>query len=618
MRNPVILLTAILSTTFLQATIAKTMEETVVIGTRTPQTIDKELAPVTLITKEQIQKLQIHDMAQLLRQVPGWSIKTSGSYGSQLGVFLRGTNSSQTLVLRNGERMNSATSGGADLSYIDPDQIERIEVVRGARTSLYGADAIGGVINIITQDDTAPNHAMIKAGYGTYNTQRYAAAARYNLTGSTKMQVNYMKHQTDGFSSQAKTNQFDKDDDAFDNTGLQASLTQELGSSGKWTLGYFHDQGKNDYDMGNINPHDAYNKRFIDNLFTNYQYELTEQWVTTLNLAQVKDEKRDLYRDQADYLNVFKTNRTSALWQNDVNWNMNQTSTLGFEYRKENIDGSIPPIGNEYVDQNGNPVDSRNNHALFFQHLINYDFFELQATVRNDSNNAYGDRTTGNVSFGIPLDAGTLVLSYGTAFRAPTFNDLYYKSDKFIPNPNLSPETSRQFEISFKGFQEYLHYEVSAYLNKMEDMIASPKVGDQYIAMNINTAEIQGFDFIVGYQWDSLWLNVSYSYVDAEDRTTHEQLTFRPKNILTLDLIQSFEKISFGMTLLAQSRSLDYNRNTMPGFATVDVFSAYKIARGLTAKLKFANLFDQDYVVNSGYNTAGITGFFSLTYDYAL
>lgn len=619
MRNPVILLTAVLSTTFLQTTIAKTMEETVVIGTRTPQTIDKELAPVTLITKDQIEKLQITDMTQLLRQIPGLSITTNGSYGSEIGVYLRGTTTAQTLVLINGQRMNAATSGTPALAYIDPEQIERVEVVRGARTSLYGSDAIGGVINIITQDDTAPNHAMITAGYGTYNTERYAAAARYNLTDSTKMQVNFMKHQTDGFSSQAPTTVFDKDDDAFDNTGIQASITQALGESGNWTVGYFHNQGKNDYDTGTYSLHDAYNKRFIDNLFTNYRYKLGERWVTTINLAHLKDENRDLYKDDAGFLNIFKTNRNSALWQNDVNWNTNQTSTLGFEFRQENIDGSIPPIGYEYVDQNGNPVDDRKNHALFFQHLIHYDSFELQAAVRNDSSNAYGDHTTGNLSVGIPFNVGTFILSYGTAFRAPTFNDLYYTSSSYAGNPSLQPETSRQFEIGFKGSQDNLYFEVAAYLNKLQDMITYFELPDMTgIMKNVNKAEIQGFDFIVGYQWDSLWLNVSYSYVDAEDRTTHKQLVRRPKNIFTVDLLQSFEKISFGVTLLAQSESYEGDDSKNPGFATVDVFSAYQIAKGLTAKLKFANLFNQDYTLVNGYNTPGITGFFSLTYDYSL
>ncbi|MCY4044766.1 MAG: TonB-dependent receptor [Cellvibrionales bacterium] len=623
MRNPVILLTSVLSTAFLHPTIAKTMEETVVIGTRTPQTIEKELAPVTLITKDQIDKLQINDMAQMLRQIPGMSVTRAGSYGSKVDIYLRGTATDKTLVLINGQRANSATNGGMDLSYIDPEQIERIEVVRGARTSLYGADAIGGVINIITQDETGANHAMITAGYGTYNTQRYATAARYNLSESTKIQINFTKHQSDGFDALSSKNTYknlpqDNDNDGFDNTGIQASLSQQLGQLGRWSLGYFHNQGNNDFDAGGEPPFDPYQHRSIDTLFTKYQIALNNKWDSIINLGHFNDNSQTLDHSLASFKNCFVTNRTQALWQNDVSWNTNQMSTLGYEYTTENIDNSIPPTGGEFLDANGNPVDGRNNSAIFFQHLINTDFFELQAAVRNDDNSSYGSHTTGNLSLGIPVGPGTLIFGYGTAFRAPDFNELYYPDKDFIPNPNLKPESSRQFEIGYKGQQDNLYFELAAYLNKMEDMLTVIYSSGSSTTININKADIQGFDFIVGYQWESFWLKTNYSYVDAEDKNTHKQLVRRPKNLLTIDLMQRFEKISLGLTLLGQSQSFEWDDTKNPGFATVDFFTAYEICKGFTAKLKFANLLNQDYTLINGYNTPGITGFFSLTYDYSL
>ncbi len=586
-------------------------EETMVIGTRTPQPIEDTLAPVTLITKKEIQKLQIKSMPELFNTIPGMSITTTGSYGSNVGVFLRGTNAKQTLILINGQRMDSATSGTSAIQYIDPEQVQRIEVIRGARASLYGADAIGGVINIITESDDAPNNVYLSAGAGTYNTQKYSAATTFNATDSTKIQLNVMHVKSDGFDSRANEPYPNgTDNDAFKNSGVNVGLTQKISDLGKVSFSYLRNSGQNDYDT--VPTEEPYNKKLLENYSGNLHLNLLSVWDTRLNIAHLRDNSK-----ARDHLGIMKkdnffTKRTSASWQNDISWSDQQLSTLGIDYYKDSIDQT------SYRDPKGNPVSDRNNHAVYIQQQSQYENLKVQAAVRYDDNSDYNSHTTGNISVGIDLQQAMLTFGYATAFRAPTFNELYSTgwNGLYVGNPNLDVEKSRQFEVGLSHYSSKLHWNFNAYLNKMNDLIANE--GPKYSPVNVNKAQIQGFDFVVGYQWESVTTNLNYSYIDAVDSETELPLLYRPKNLLNVDIIKSFDRLDMGVSFLARSKSYAYGHVKMAGYATADVFAAYRCAEGLTAKLKFSNLFDKEYVVNNGFNTAGITAFFTLTYDYGL
>ncbi len=603
------------SVTFALSPYENKFEETLVIGTRTPQTLEGSLAPVTLITRDDIEKLQSTDMTSLLSRIPSVHIANSGTPLSSPKLSLRGTKNGQTLILLNGERMNSTSTGDSAFQFIDPEQVERIEVIRGARASLYGADAVGGVINIITRSGKGDDKVYASAGYGTYNTQRYSLGSRFNAGNNNQFYINLFNNKSDGFDSTLSKIGETKDDDPYENTGINLAYERKL-HKGAFSLNYLQNRGENDYDDG-INYHyRPYHKAFLDNLSAMLDLSPNDIWHSALQVSQLRDYGKEDGHLGLQEQDKYNTKRQGATWQNDFYWQNQSITTLGVDFYKDELEST-----RNYAF---NTID---NTGIFLQHQTQIDWFELQAAVRYDDNNRYGENTTGNLTLGANLGNNAYYLTYATAFRAPTLNDLYLQIGNYRPygNPSINPEKSRQFEVGLTGGLDQIFWQASAYYNKINDLISSCQYPDSpdFHACNINKAEIQGFEVVLGYQFTDLSISANYGFVDARDLEDDSQLPYTPRNLFNLDIIKNLGRdFDVGMTLLARSKSFANDGTKLGGYATVDAFVAYKVINNLTAKLKFSNLLDKDYYVNGNYgnlyNTSGIAAFFSLNYDYTL
>ncbi|WP_062261355.1 TonB-dependent receptor domain-containing protein [Endozoicomonas arenosclerae] len=609
LRVAVALATAGLAGTLQASEEVTKLDKVVVTASRTAQSVDEALAAVTVITREDIERSQATSVTELLSKTPGMQVAASGGAGSLPGIYLRGTKTAQTLVLLDGMKINSASSGVPPLQYLDPEDIERIEIVRGPRSSLYGADAVGGVIQIFSRRGEGKPHLKVKVGGGSRNTGEYGLTLngrsdglRYNLGANV--------YETGGYNFTIPKENGD-DNDAYRNKSVFGSLSNRFSDDLEIGLAFSHSEGKSEYDNSPSFPSDAtqpFNLFRITNVSTFADLAVNDIWSSRLEvgyaeeLTQGKSENQSTGETTDSYWS--ETKRYSSSWKNDIAWHESQLLTAGIDYSNETYDGN-----REYNE------DSRYNAGVFVQNSSSFDGKDLQLSLRKDKNEAYGYKTTGSASFGMDLtDNLRFITSYGTAFRAPTLGDLYYPGSS---NPNLKPETSENIEAGLKGSVDIVDWSATIYQNTMDDMIAY----DSKVSMpvNIEDARIRGVEFTLQTQaigWD---INSSLSLLDPENRSGVNKgkvLIYRAKQLFTTDFDKKFGKIGLGATFRAQGKSYaDASNDTeVSGFGTVDLRLSYQFTPELKTGLKVVNLLEKDYQSVNGYRGEPLGAFVTVTW----
>ncbi|WBA80403.1 TonB-dependent receptor [Endozoicomonas sp. GU-1] len=566
--------------------------EVVVTAARTAQTVDESLAPVTVINREQIERAQATTVVELLNQsAPGVQISSSGGPGSVSGVYVRGTKTAQTLILMNGQKINTASSGSAPLEYIDPDQIERIEIVRGPRSTLYGADAVGGVINIITRKGSGDPKLTIKAGGGSHGTGEYGLNFGGETDG-TRYNLGARLYETQGYDRTITTFGHDGDDDAYRNKSFSGNVSRAFDSGIEAGVNFAHSEGKSEYDVNYADSPQGYPINYfeVSNLNTYLSFALSDIWDSRLESGFQRDHRNDEGPSSSHSTNK----RYSFSWINDLGWADNQLLTTGVDYSNDTYAGS-----SNYV------VNERYNTGIFAQNLTSFVNSDLQLGGRYDDNEAFGSEFTGNVSWGVNLPKQMRgLVSYGTAFRAPTFADMYPES---APNPDLKPETAKNTEIELRGvFGEQSRWSVNIYQNDMKDMLNYALRDGKFQTFNVDKARIRGIEFEVGTHYLGWEINTNLTYVDPENRSganSGKKLHYRAQQMAALNMDKDFGRWSLGGTFRAQGKSWVNTTNTeqLPGFGTVDLRASVELMPQLETQFKVVNLLDKNYQPVDGY-----------------
>ena len=592
------------------------LETIVVTASRTAQSVDDALAPVTVITRDQIEQSQAQDVPELLERTPGIQVTRTGGPGAIASIFIRGASSSQTLVLVDGVRVNSSAAGGPSLQYLNPDMIERIEVVRGPHSSLYGADAVGGVIQIFTRKGSGKPALSMTVGGGSRGTGDYAL--QYGgQSGNTRFHFGAKLYETKGFDVTPEKNGALGDKDAYRNKSLAASLSHRFDNDTEIGFNAMNSEGKIEFD-NTFSPDDKPYTDFTDSSASAYiSLPLSDIWQTRLETGWMRNygyqRKKDASgNDVAD--NHFRTWRNTVTWQNDIAWHEGQLLTAGLDYYNDRADSSSP-----YVDANGKPEDSRDNKAIFIQNQSQFDGHDLQLGLRHDDNEAYGENTTGNIAWGVDLPSQMrLITSYGTAFRAPTFNDLYYPDTWGSKgNPNVKPEESENISLELRGKHNPVNWSVSVFQNNIDDMIQWTEVAaGEYTPSNVNKARIRGIEAQLDTVLAAWKINTTLTLLDPEDRQTDKQLVKRAKQMFTVNADRQYGVFSIGGSFRAQSKTYNdaANEEELPGFGTVDIRAGYRFSSSLKGQIKMVNLLDKDYQTTKGYNSEPFGVFASVTY----
>lgn len=576
----------------------ETLGELVVTATRTAQAADASLASVTVISREDIERLQAQSLPDVLRGVAGLTISNNGGAGKSTSVFMRGTNADHVLVLVDGIKIGSATLGTASFQDIPVAQIERIEIVRGPRASLYGSEAIGGVIQIFTRKSCGtpiPSASFTAGSYGTYNTALGLSG------GGEQGWLNFKLNQqnTRGFNAKRNATGADLDNDGYHNSSLGLNGGYRLENGMTADAHALRANSKNQYDG---NPNESTGVQQV--LGGSLKLSPAQAWNMTARAGSSQD-------DSNNYLNgVFKsrfnTQRDSLSWQNDFALNADDIFTAGMDYQNDRVDSTT--LYNK---------TTRSNNAVFGQYQGVFGRSSVQASARRDNNQQFGVHTTSGLGYGYALsDSTRLTASYGTAFKAPTFNQLYYPG---FGSATLRPELSRSVELGVSGRVASGKWSVKAYQTDITDLIGFDA---SFNPVNINTARLIGVEGQVQAQLDDWDIATTLTWQDPRQTSganSGKLLNRRATETMRVEIARHFGEVRVASSLYGEGRRYDDLANTtgkrLGGYGLLDVRAEYRLDKAWSIQGRIDNLLDKQYETAQYFNQARRAVYVTLDYQ---
>lgn len=575
--------------------VAEEREAVIVTATRTAQTADESIASVDVITRTDIEQSQATNISELLRLQAGIDVAASGGPGQQTGVFMRGTNANQTLVLIDGVRAASPTTGAFAWQHLALTNVERIEIVRGPRGSLYGSDAIGGVIQIFTRNNKSPH---VRAQVGSYNSK--LAEAGIGGGDKVKYSLNVTAEETDAFSAtNEKLSYFNPDNDGYKNTSASGRLIFPINTKTELRFSGWYAKSKTEYDdflVDNINS--TFDARLVN--------QTTSHWSQTLSVGLTQDDTED----QSTFGNgKIETQRIMVDWQHNFTLSLNHLLTAGLSTQEDKGQNDNLDLDTTNFDE------SVRDNAAFVELQSQLGDHNFNISGRIDDHETYGNHSTGNVAWGYnPTNDLRLTASYGTGFRAPSLNDLYYP---FFGNPALEPETSQTLEFGLRYIhKKHQQLRLSVYRNDIENLISYDFVTAQ--AENINDARIDGLELEYQYNQTNWSLLATLTLQNPTNETDDTELLRRAKEKASLQIHRTLtEKGSVGLEWLFVGERLD---RTLTGDVTLDPYhlinlsGVVNMAKNLWMEARIDNLLDEEYEQVYGYNTPGMSVFLGVKY----
>ena len=590
-------------------------DSVVITASRIPQLRENVTGDISVITQLEIQTAGQSTLTEILQTQPGIEIESNGGMGSLSNIRLRGNNIQSVVVLIDGMRVSAAANGLTNFSQISLDQVDHIDILRGAASSLYGSDAIGGVIQIFTKHGSQGTHISASAGYGSFNTKK----ASTNISGSvneTSYSIGVASVTSDSISSIKLHSGQDADRDAYRNLSFNGNITHRIIDGHEISFQAFSNEGHINLD-GNNFP--AYQNNRQQIFAINSKNILSDFWRSNFKLGQSID-IADAYGDFG--ISNTKSTQNQIYWQNELKLPLGNL-LLAYDRIEDKINATT-----DYSFKN------RINDGYVASYQLNQNSHALNLSLREDDNSQFGNHTTGNINYAFNFaDFWRISGSYGTSFRAPTFNDLYWPYQDFgawgtfAGNPNLQPETARNKEIILAYDQGHHRLSATMFENKIKNLIAGTQGIFNDSPINVGSATILGLT--VAYEgWFSnyhLRANADFQNPKNEDGG-NKVLARRAKEHGAIWLGQSLGDIEIGSELIASGKRFNDAENSIPlaGYAFVNVTAKYKINSEWSANARINNLLDKDYALSStayswapsnpAYNTPGANIFVSMTY----
>lgn len=590
------------------------LQDVVITANRIPTKLTDVLADVTVLDRSELDLAGQSSLLDVLANLPGIQISRNGSYRSSSGVFLRGATSSQTVILLDGVRIGSATSGTPALENIPLDRIERIEVLRGAASALYGADAVGGVIQIITREPERKPVYTANVGIGS-DGQRQASVALRGSASDLGYSLGWSRERADGISVLVNplSSAFNPDRDGFQASSVDAKLRYQLSPQHQVSVGLLHSDTDYQFD-GAASPNplkltkantDARAYSTLNNLSAQWQAQWLPNWKSTLLLGTAEDQSVTKYFRSSDGAfggsGKFNTDRRHASWQNDFSLGQDVLS-FALEERREEVDSSM-----NYA------VKARDLRGVMLSYALRAEDWSALAVLRSDHNSQFGSFTNWSLSGGYQLNpAWRAVLSAGTSFQAPSFNQLYYPG---FGNPTLTPQQNRSNELGLKYREGHLNFEATVYQNDIRGFI-TPSTNLQSAL-----AELRGVSLHGGWQFGASQISASYDYADPRTQPNNLRLLRIARHVANFRLQHQLSELSLFTELKFSSDREDNNlsftgRDKLAAYSLLNVGLNWQINSQWALLLRINNLNNSHYVLANNYSTLGRNAFASLSWKY--
>ena len=576
----------------------------VVTGTRIPQRLSDTLQATTVITADEIARSGQSTLVELLQTLGGVEITSNGGAGQPSAVFIRGANSAHTLVLVDGLRVGSATSGSTAFEHIPLNQIDRIEIVAGPLSSVYGSDAIGGVVQIFTKNRRSSPGLSVAAGAGSYK-HRTLDASFASSVADTDFSIAAGYSDSDGIDATKPSipfGQHNPDRDGYRNTNVSARVVHHLDSDNDFGGTLFQSEGNTHFDSG---PSDDINHQTLSAWSIYSQNRFAPAWQSLVRLGNGRDQSVT----SGSFPSKFQTDQNQAIWQNTFKLGPGAL-VAGAEYLRQRVDSST-----DFATR------SRKITSVFAGFGGDYGNHGVQVNLRNDDNSQFGNHTTGSLGYGYRITEGLRArATVGSAFHAPTFNDLYFP---FFGNPSLKAERSKSVDAGLDYQVGAQRFSVSGFETRITDLIVFDL--KSFLPQNIAEARIRGAE--LSYQGTLLGtqLRARLTLQDPKDKTnktTGFQLQRRAKKFGSLVASRAFGAWSAGAELIASGKRFD-SANEDPatrsgGYALVNLFAGYAISPAWSVDLRWNNVAGRKYELVKHYNTPGSNVFVTVRWTPAL
>jgi len=600
----------------------KELPEVIVTANRFIEPLEETTSEVKIITEKELEKMKVDWTIDALRKLSNIYVKQSGGIGKQTSVFLKtSTKSGDVLVMIDGVKVNSPTSGDFDFSSLSVDEIERIEIIEGPQSTLYGSEAMAGVINIITKKGKGKPKVSLSLEGGSYGTYKPS----FSLSGGDSQfdyRITTYYYKTDGFSAYAKGKEDDSYKQAFisGKFGFRPSEKLEL----EFFTRYYYD--RNELDFGTEDGFLVYKddpdyvQRRHHSLFSGrFKLNLTSFWEQILTISKVKEIMNA--KDPDDIFKWYGFKITPQIymvdWQNNFYLLERFTLTLGAEYRKEK--GKYESFSSFDEDIENKAIYLNGKFKFLSNKLI------LNAGLRYDDHQTFGEKLTyrAGLLYNFPSYGLRFKANFGTAFKAPTLNDLFWPNTGWsMGNPNLKPEESWAWNLGFeKDFlNDKVIFSFNSFYQKYKNLINWTEIAPwTYQPQNIGKASIKGFEVNLNLKiTPNFQLKTGYTYLDSEDKDTKKYLIYKPTHKYSLIGEYSVGKFFLFADYVYTGKRYDDRANTkeLKSYSLVNFSASYDFTKRIKAFARIENLLNTNYEEVKDYGTPNRSLYFGINFSY--
>jgi len=573
----------------------------VVTGARFAQAAADSPLDLRVISRTQIERAGVSSLPELLQRLGGVEVTATGGAGQPGGLFLRGSNTSHVLLLVDGVRINSATSGTNAFEHLSLDQIERVEVLLGPASGLYGADAIGGVVQVFTRRSDG---ASARVGVGSERTRTASASVGVGGEGPTRagLSVGWRASESASATNEGNVFSYNADADPYRNLSLSGWLEHQPGADHHMVLRASQSQARTHFDAG---PGvDDLNRQRLTSLSAEGHTRHSARWTSLLRVARGTDDIQTV----GSFPGGFRTDQDQITWQHDVDV-AGGRSALGLEWRQEQVDSDTAFTATR-----------RRVTSLFggWAGALAPDH-QVQLALRHDRNSQFGGRSTGNLGWAYALaPSWRVTAAAGTAFKAPSFNDLYYPLQfGYSGNPDLKPERSRSVEAGLRYAAGAWQSSVTAFDNRINDLIV---INDSFITVdNVARARIRGLTLQARWAAGPWAARAEATLQTPRNADTGTRLIRRARQFGSAGLDWTAGDWRLGAEWTAVGARFDDGANSdaarLGGYALFNLSAAWRPSAGWELAARLDNAADRAYTQVRGYDTPGRRLFVSLAWQ---